>query len=46
MHGQGIYTWADGRKFEGDYADDQKNGKGSFYWPDGREYHGGWKDGR
>jgi len=24
MHGKGVYTWKDGRKYEGDYVDDKK----------------------
>lgn len=40
MHGQGIYSWPDGRKYDGEYLDDLKNGFGSYYWPDGRKYTG------
>jgi hypothetical protein len=25
MHGKGIYTWKDGRKYEGEYFNDKKN---------------------
>ena len=25
MHGKGIYTWKDGRKYEGEYYNDKKN---------------------
>ena len=25
MHGKGVYSWADGRKYEGDYFNDKKN---------------------
>ena len=46
MHGQGIYTWADGRKYEGHYVDDKKNGYGIYTWADGRKYEGNWKDGK
>ena len=24
MHGKGVYTWIDGRKYEGDYQNDEK----------------------
>jgi len=24
MHGKGLFSWADGRKYEGDYFDDKK----------------------
>jgi len=40
MEGQGIFTWVDGRKYEGDYLDDKKHGYGKFTWPDGRVYKG------
>ena len=46
MHGQGVFTWEDGRKYEGSYIDDKKEGNGRFTWPDGRVYEGMWKDGR
>ena len=26
MHGKGIYTWKDGRKYEGEYLNDKKHG--------------------
>ena len=40
MHGQGVYSWADGRKYEGDYKDDKKHGYGIQTYPDGRSYKG------
>lgn len=46
MHGQGVFTWADGRKYEGDYYDDKKQGRGVFTWPDGRMYNGEWYNGK
>ena len=46
MHGNGVFVWEDGRKYEGNYADDKKDGIGKFTWPDGRIYDGDWKDGR
>ena len=45
MHGTGVFTWADGRKYEGEYFDDKKEGHGVFFWPDGRKYDGYWKSG-
>ena len=32
MHGKGIITWADGRKYEGEYKNDKKHGYGVFTW--------------
>ena len=46
MHGEGTYTWKDGRKYLGQYVDDRKNGFGVYTWADGRQYHGIWKDGK
>jgi hypothetical protein len=42
MHGVGIFTWHDGRRYEGEYFDDKKQGQGVFTWPDGRKYDGQW----
>jgi hypothetical protein len=46
MHGSGVFTWHDGRRYEGDYFDDKKEGQGIFTWPDGRKYDGQWKNGK
>jgi len=40
MEGKGLFTWPDGRKYEGEYKNDKKHGFGVFYWPDGRIYRG------
>ena len=32
MHGTGTYTWPDGRKYEGMYSDDKKEGEGEYIW--------------
>lgn len=46
MHGRGVFTWPDSRKYEGEYIDDKKEGYGVFYWPDGRKYMGNWSNGK
>jgi len=46
MHGIGVFTWEDGRKYDGEYSDDKKHGHGRFTWPDGRVYDGQWSEGR
>ncbi len=46
MHGQGVYTWNDGRKYEGSYHNDKKHGFGVYKWIDGRIYEGMWMDGK
>jgi hypothetical protein len=42
MHGFGVYTWADGRRYEGEYLSDKKHGFGKYIWADGRQYIGNW----
>ena len=46
MDGQGLFLWPDGRKYEGQYVVDMKEGYGSFYWPNGNKYDGNWKSGK
>lgn len=46
MHGKGIYTWKDGRKYIGDYLYDKKHGHGIYLWTDNRSYIGSWKYGK
>lgn len=45
MHGSGVYTWQDGRKYEGAYAQNKKNGHGVYTYSDGSKYSGDWQDG-
>ena len=42
MEGYGIYTWKDGRRYEGQYKEDKKHGYGIYIWADGRRYEGWW----
>jgi hypothetical protein len=46
MHGKGVFTWTDGRRYEGEYENDRKHGFGVFTWPDGRRYEGLWRKGK
>ena len=46
MHGQGVYTWSDGRIYEGEYLNDKKHGHGTYTWADGRFYEGPWVNGK
>ena len=32
MHGKGVFTWEDGRVYEGSYIKDRKEGYGNFIW--------------
>lgn len=46
MHGWGIYTWKDGRRYEGECQFNKMHGYGSYTWADGeRKYEGFWKKG-
>ena len=45
MHGVGVFEWKDGRRYEGEYLNDKKEGYGVYSWPDGRRYEGYWRDG-
>lgn len=46
MDGSGVYTWPDGRKYEGQYLKDKKHGEGKYTWEDGKFYKGSWLDGK
>ena len=46
MDGKGVFTWPDGRKYEGEYKNDKKEGYGTFKWKEGRKYVGSWKNGK
>jgi hypothetical protein len=57
MHGNGIYFWADGRIYEGEFFNDKKHAKtiygllflkgfGKYIWPDKRYYEGEWMNGK
>ena len=37
-NGQGIYTWANGNRYEGEYKDDKRTGRGILTWADGDRY--------
>lgn len=36
MHGHGVLVWKDGKKYEGEFVNDKREGKGTFTWADGR----------
>lgn len=40
MHGQGEFTWADGRKYKGEFVIGMMEGHGKYQWRDGRSYEG------
>ena len=41
--GHGVFTWADGDKYDGDWKDNKKEGRGTCTWPDGQKYAGEYK---
>lgn len=42
MHGKGKFYWPDGKKFEGEFKEDKKDGYGEIQYTDGRIYRGFW----
>ena len=46
MHGFGVFTWGDGKRYEGDYKNGVKHGKGKMSDAKGNNYDGEWKDGK
>lgn len=40
MSGRGVYSWADGRMYDGEWYGNSMHGQGRFDWPDGRMYFG------
>ncbi len=46
MEGRGIETWADGRRYEGDFKNGKKDGEGTFEWPNNIKYIGSWANGK
>lgn len=40
MHGKGVMTWPDGRKYDGDFFMNMMQGSGVYHWPNGRIYEG------
>ena len=42
-HGDGIYEWKNGDKYEGEFKNDMKDGKGIYYYSNGDIYDGYFK---
>ena len=41
IHGEGKYSWEDGRVYDGQWDKNRMHGVGKFRWADGRIYEGG-----
>ena len=46
MDGKGVHTWVDGRKYDGSYKSNKKNGHGTFTWANKDKYIGSWENGK
>lgn len=44
--GQGLYIWADKRRYEGEFLENRMHGQGIYTWPDGRTYRGSFVEDR
>ena len=43
-HGKGVYAWASGDKYDGEYKDGNKHAKGVYTYANGDKYDGEWVD--
>ena len=46
LNGHGVYTGANGDRYDGEWRDDKKNGHGIDTWANGERYDGEWRDGK
>jgi len=45
-HGHGLYTWSDGRRYDGMWQNGKQHGEGKYTLADGTVKLGVWKDGK
>ena len=45
-HGYGVYTWADGRRYEGSWVNGKQHGEAKYTSKDGSTKRGIWKEGK
>ena len=45
-HGHGVYTWADGRKYDGMWENGKQHGEGVYYDINGIAKRGIWENGK
>lgn len=46
MHGQGVFTFSDGRHYQGEFKDGSIEGFGVFTYSNGTRYEGFWINNR
>jgi len=44
LNGQGVKTWADGTKYEGEWLNGKQHGMGTITLPNGMTYEGSWQE--
>ena len=44
--GFGLYTWVDGRRYEGQWVKGKQHGRGKYFGTDGSIKYGTWEDGK
>ena len=44
--GYGVYTWADGRKYEGEFMNNEQHGIGTYISKSGKIKKGQWQNGK
>ena len=45
MEGKGVMVWPDGRKYDGQFVKNIKQGYGELHYADGSIYKGQWMNG-
>jgi hypothetical protein len=43
-NGHGVYQWAKGARYEGEFKDGDFHGQGTYTWPDGKKFTGAFKN--
>jgi hypothetical protein len=46
MSGHGVFKFAGGNRYDGEFQDDAFGGHGTKTWTNGDRYEGEWRDGR